>query len=134
MAKNVLVIQTDGTCSAERLPPRAHTLRFLQGHVDGLVEAVTLWDRDNADPVTPNSPWGNAVATMWINEEGKAFFDKNSIATEIAEAHGGISWADYIAGPVVITTDDSGDCAPLSLDVAMSAGCARIPDHVLELL
>lgn len=74
------------------------SLTGLQAAVGGYVECF-----DVAHPMT------GAIATLWFNDAGKMNqYDRNDMAEVVATCGGwaGLSWGDWIAGPVIVTGFD----------------------------
>lgn len=82
-----------GACLDVELDPEAPMLKQLQAHVKGDIEAVRM----------ASNTIGEVV--MWINAEGKYSYLSNPIATAAAYLY--LLPGDWIAGPVIITGEDS---------------------------
>jgi hypothetical protein len=97
MAKNALVVNTDGTYST--LDVETEFLSKMQNAVDGLIEAIDLSDN----------------LTMWVNEEFlfRGSFEPNLLGTAMYQSVGGGS---VILGTIVFTGGTDSEGETLGLD------------------
>jgi hypothetical protein len=94
---SALTITEDGTATIVEFPTDGDSLSFLQHHVGGNVDVVSL----------------SSYLDMWVGDESLFTHGPNAVATAIAHTFG--FDAQLYHGPVVFTggVDDDGNTLPL---------------------